>query len=473
MTRRRAGAACALVLVAAAGIWPVAALAHGLVGRADLPIPPYLFGWAASIVLVVSFVALAALWKKPRLEDAREKPLFTVPRFVDPLCAVIGVALFGIAIYAGLDGTKESTKNLLPNLVYVHFWIGFVVASVILGDVFRAFNPWRAIGRAVGWVAGRLGVRSPMRREYPERLGRWPAVAGILGFAWLELVYTQKADPRILAWISIGYAVVQLAAMAVYGVERWEADGDAFSVYFNLFSRISAFVRRDRVLHTRPLLSGVTDMPMIPGSVALLCVAIGTTTFDGFSNGPLWASLNPDLQTFFEDLGASTNTAIELAGTVGLAGCVGAISGFFWLGVRGMHTVRRGYPTVELARRFAHTLVPIAFAYALAHYFSLLVYQGQAAGYLASNPLGDGSNLFGTAHWGINYGVISGAGIWYVQVGALIAGHVSGLVLAHDRALTVYQRLGDATRSQYWMLVVMVGFTSLGLWLLSAVRGAG
>src|SRR2546423_5319125 len=188
MTRRRAAAASALVTLAAASIMPAAASAHGLVGRADLPIPPWLFGWAASIVLVVSFVALAALWKKPRLEDAREKPLFTLPRVVDPLCGAIGVALFAIAIYAGLDGTKESGRNLLPNLVYVHFWVGLVVASVILGDVFRAFNPWRAIGRAIGWVAGRLGIDSPIRREYPARLGRWPAVVGILGFALLELV---------------------------------------------------------------------------------------------------------------------------------------------------------------------------------------------------------------------------------------------------------------------------------------------
>jgi hypothetical protein len=357
--------------------------------------------------------------------------------------------------------------------VYVHFWVGFVIASVIFGDVFRAFNPWRATGRAVGWTASRLGISSPVRREYPERLGRWPAVIGILGFAWLELVYTQKADPRILAWLSIGYAVVQLAAMAVFGVERWTADGDAFSVYFNLYARLSAFVRRGRELHIRPLLSGTTKMPLVGGSVALLCVAIGTTTFDGFSNGPVWADLNPELQSFFKDLGFSITPSIELAATIGLAGCVAAVAFFYWLGVRGMTTVGRGHDTGDLARRFAHTLVPIAFAYAVAHYFSLLVFQGQSAAFLVSNPLGrSGTDIFGTAHTGIDYNVISGNGIWYVQVGALIAGHVSGLILAHDRALTVYERVRDATRSQYWMLVVMVGFTSLGLWLLSAVRGA-
>ena len=117
------------------------------------------------------------------------------------------------------------------------------------------------------------------------------------------------------------------------------------------------------------------------------------------------------------------------------------------------------------ARNRAHL---IALAYVVAHYFSLLIYQGQATAYLASDPLGRGSDLFGTASTTIDYGVISATGIWYVQVGALVAGHVSGLILAHDRAVAMYRSPRQATRSQYWMLAVMVGFTSLGLWLLSA-----
>ena len=104
----------------------------------------------------------------------------------------------------------------------------------------------------------------------------------------------------------------------------------------------------------------------------------------------------------------------------------------------------------------------------LAHYFSLVAYQGQAIAALASDPLGDGSDLFGTAAETINYTWISATGIWYVQVGALVLGHVAGLTLAHDRALALFTKARDATRSQYWMLAVMVAFTSLGLWLLSA-----
>jgi hypothetical protein len=465
--RRRAAVAAAIVAAAAAA-WPGQAAAHGLVGRADLPIPSWLFGWAASVVLVVSFVALATLWREPRLEGASERTLFRVPRWVDPLCGAIGVALFALIVYAGIAGNQEPGRNFAPNFVYVHFWVGLVLVSVLFGDVFRAFNPWRATGRALGWATARAGVAPPFRRPYPERLGRWPAVATLLGFGWLELVYAET--PQTLGWLCVAFALAQLAAMAVFGERSWSEHGDGFSVYFNLFARLSPLERRDGVLRLRSPLAGAPGLPVVAGSVALLCVAIGITTFDGFSNGSVWASVEPNLRSVFGDLGAGARAAGELASTLGLALAVLLVALVYQLGIRGMETVGGGHTRRELAGRFVHTLAPIAFAYALAHYFSLLVFNGQTIGYLISDPLGDGSDIFGTAHKTIDYAVISGRTIWYVQVGALVVGHVCGLVLAHDRALTVYKRVRDATRSQYWMLVVMVGFTSLGLWLLSAVR---
>ena len=121
----------------------------------------------------------------------------------------------------------------------------------------------------------------------------------------------------------------------------------------------------------------------------------------------------------------------------------------------------------RLANAFVHSLVPIALAYAAAHYFTLLLFQGQAIVYLSSDPLGDGSDLFGTADNQIDYTVIGGEATWYWQVGFVVAGHVAALILAHDRALPLYDDARLAVRSQYWMLAVMVGFTSLALWLLS------
>jgi predicted outer membrane lipoprotein len=464
-TLRIAAAASAAVLAALA-LLPPAAGAHGLVGRADLPIPTWLFGWAAAIVLAASFGALGALWREPRLQEAGTRRVGRVPRALDAVCGAIGVALFALVVYAGLAGSEIPTANFAPTFVYVVFWVGLVVASVLLGDVFRLFNPWRAIGNAASFAArGRRRMRA-----YPERLGRWPAVVGLLGFAWLELAYVDKTDPSKLAILALVYAGVQLAGMAVYGVEAWSARGDAFGVYFGMLARLSPWERRDGVLHLRAPLSGAPGWQILPGSVAFVCAAIGSTTFDGFSNGPAWAELSPDVQSLLTDIGLGQRAALELTSTLGLLVCVAAVATFYRLGIAGMETVGGGHRARELLGRFAHSLIPIAFAYALAHYFSLLVYQGQAMIYLASDPLGKGSDLFGTAGNGIDYNVISGSGIWYVQVGALVCGHVAGLVLAHDRALTSYPDVRQATRSQYWMLVVMVGFTSLGLWLLSAVN---
>ena len=110
-------------------------------------------------------------------------------------------------------------------------------------------------------------------------------------------------------------------------------------------------------------------------------------------------------------------------------------------------------------------------AYVVAHYFSLLAYNGQDVLRLASDPLGTGADLLGTADATIDYSVVSATAIWYVQVGALVAGHVAGLVLAHDRALALYGDHRAASRSQVVMLVVMVCFTVLGLWLLSEANG--
>jgi hypothetical protein len=460
----RAAAAAAAVLGTALAL-PGVASAHGISGRADLPIPPWLFGWAAAIVLAASFAALGALWQKPRLQDVQERRLFRVPRAVDVLCGAFGMAWFGLLVYAGFAGSQVPTANIEITSVYVIFWVGFPVASVLFGDVFRALNPWRSLA-----VTLRFLTRGPRwrTRAYPERLGYWPAALGIVAFGWLELAYVDKTDPSKVATIALAYAVVQLVGMAIYGIEPWSRGGDAFGVYFNLYSQLSALVRREGVVYRRPLLSGAPTWPVRAGAVGLLAVAIGVTTFDGFSNGPVWASLGPDLANFFGDLGFSQTVGIELSSTVGLIGCVVLVGCFYRLGIQGMHTVSTRYPTRELMGQFVHTLIPIAFAYLVAHYFSLFVFQGQAMAYLISDPLGDGSNIFGTAHNGIDY-FLSSSVIWYVQVGALICGHVAGLVLAHDRALALYKNVREATRSQYWMLVVMVGFTSLGLWLLSAV----
>jgi hypothetical protein len=340
--------------------------------------------------------------------------------------------------------------------------------SVFAGDVFRAFNPWRAIGRALGWTAQRV-VRSglPAPLKYPERLGNWPAAAGIFLFVALELVKSEGDKPETIAIATLIYSAGTFIAMALYGVEAWCERGEAFSVYFNLFARISPWETRDGELGLRPPLSGLAHFKAVAGTPVLLAVMIGSVSFDGAGEAPIWTGIAPDISRFLQDRGLSPEPAFELTFLIGLSAAIAIIYGFYRLGIIGARSVGGGFSTERLARAIAHSLVPIALAYVMAHYLTYLLFRGQAIAFLVSDPLGDGSDLFGTASRQIDYNVIGAEVTWYWQVGFVIVGHVCALMLAHDRALVLYDKAREAVRSQYWMLAIMVGCTSLALWLLS------
>jgi hypothetical protein len=253
----------------------------------------------------------------------------------------------------------------------------------------------------------------------------------------------------------------------VYGVDTWSARGEGFALYFGFLARLSIWERRGRVLGLRPPLAGLPRLDRPPGTVAFVVTMIGTVTFDGLSQGPAWTSLRGDLVDAFTSLGVSAGGAPQWASTVGLLFCVALIAAFYALGISGARSVGGRFGEAELRRQFVHTLVPIAAVYVAAHYFTFLIFEGQGVIYLASDPFGQGWDLFGTSSVGIDYGLIGQTATWYVQVAFVLCGHVAGLVLAHDRALSLYDEVRTAVRSQYWMLGVMVGFTSLALWLLA------
>jgi hypothetical protein len=454
--------------------------AHALAARQDLPIPAWLFAWGASIVLIVSFFALAAAWRKPRFEEERWRPLraglsrVLVGPPVQVLCGLVGVFLLGVAIYAGLRGTEAPDRNFALTFLFVTAWLGFAFLSALFGDVFRPFNPWRAAGRAAGAGFRAIAGQRPAHLAYPEALGRWPAAIGLLAFVWLEVVYGGSGgvavglDPEVVAQAALLYSAYALAMMALFGVEEWCERGEVFSVYFGMFSQLGAFAVKGGRLGRRRPLAAAGRWATLPGSLAVVVASIASTSFDGGQEGAFKGTIE-SVSDWLVDAGIGLLSAQRLADTLFMALCFAGVALIYMLGVRGMRTVR-GAPSLRMLRiGFAHSLIPIALAYLVAHYFSFFVFQEQAQfTYLLSDPLGTAStDLFGTASAGVDYTVLSANVIWYVQVGALIVGHVLGLTLAHDRALVYWPDYRDATRSQYWMLAVMVSFTCFGLYLLS------
>lgn len=457
--------------------------AHALVARGDIPIPAWLFAWGAAIVLIVSFFAISALWRRPQFEDDQWRPLgarvsrLLLGRPTQVLCGLVGVFLLCVGIYAGLRGTDAPDRNVALTFFFVTAWLGFPFVSVVLGDLFRAFNPWRATGRAVGALFEAVAHKPPRHLAYPERLGRWPAVLGLVAFVWMELIYAQSGgvavgvSPDSVASAALIYSAYTGLMMMLFGVEKWCQRGEIFSVYFGMFSQLGVFEARDGQLGRRRAFAAAGKWATVPGSVALVVASIGTTTFDGAAEGALQGPL-VSTQDALANLGMSITSAVRLGDTILMLGCILAVGLIYLIGVRGMRGIEGAPSFARLRTGFVHSLIPIAFAYLLAHYVSLFVFQEQAQfTYLLSDPLGTGTtDLFGTAAYGVDYSVLSANTVWYLQVGALVVGHVLGLVLSHDRAIAYWSDSALASRSQYWMLAVMVVFTCLGLFLLSVAN---
>jgi hypothetical protein len=256
----------------------VIVFAHGIVGRADLPIPEAMFGAAAAAVLVLSFLALAGLWSRPRLQEWRERRLLPFPVAADVVVGALGVLVFVVTAYAGLAGTENERDNLAPTVVYVALWVGVPFVSLFLGDVWRLISPWRAIGRASGRLMSR--VTDPPRRSPTRRARPLAGALGVLGFGICELAGAAR-EPAPLAVLMLVYLVVMLVGMSLYGVEAWTRNADALGVYFGLFAALAA----DRTARRRAVRAAARRRRRaIDGRTArrrCCSAAIGVTAFDG------------------------------------------------------------------------------------------------------------------------------------------------------------------------------------------------
>ncbi|MBB6344229.1 hypothetical protein ACWGH8_27795 [Nonomuraea muscovyensis] len=401
-------------------------LAHGVGERGDLPIPLFYAYAGAFAALVASFLALGLLWADSRFRGDRAGRAVAL-RWPDRPARVVTLLLAAYTVGWLLVG--PAAGNAGPYLVYVLFWVGLVPASLLFGPVWRSLSPFRLLP-------------DRPRRPLPARLGYWPAAVGLLAFTWMELVAPEPAAPLTLLVFCAGYATVQLAGTFVYG-HAWLDRGDPFEAYSTLVGHLSPFGRRaDGTRVLRNPFDGLDAVAPAPGLVATVCVLLGGTGYDGFSTSPAWVNA---LQS-----GPLGRTGL---GTLGLLAAVAAVALLYaaCLGLAGLIGGARG-----LAPRFAHALVPIALGYLVAHYFSLFVIEGQRTLILALR-----------LDLEVDQNAVGPATIATVQVLAIVAGHVAGVVAAHDRSVRLLPP-ARAVAGQIPLFVLMLAYTLGGLTLLFA-----
>jgi hypothetical protein len=533
---RWAGVLAAILLLGA----PTPAWAHGLAERYRLPLPLWLYLAGAAAAVALSFLVVA------RLPASRGTPAALPPRPALPrparglaraaaiargLGRLLGVALLGLVVVAGVAGSQSPFHNIAPVLLWVVAWVGGGFVSAFLGDLWSLLNPWSTLARWAERLHSALGPgpRPARRRPWPEWLGLWPAVVLFLLFAWMELGWAGRDRPRTLAVAVLLYSALTWAGMATFGRGPWLRGAEVFSVVFGLLARFAPTAVRvtnpaacgrcsdpgcgrggagcldcqdcraraapgaRRVEFRPPALGLLTDRPAPPSLVALVALLLSSVTLDGLTETPLWAAGEAGLAAWLapgadpealERLAPALRApvlavALVVAPLVALA--VYGLACRLMLAAAGAPPpgaargeTAAGLPvagatltTRQLMGRFALTFLPIALAYQVAHYLPFLLLAGQLVIPLASDPLGWGWDLFGTALYRLDVGIVGARFVWFTAVGAIVAGHAVAVYLGHLTALAVFGGAARARRSQGPILALMLGYTALSLWILA------
>jgi hypothetical protein len=422
-------------VLASLALWPAPAAAHAFGERYDLPLPLGLWLVAAGLTVALSFVVFSLALRRGASD--RSFVLFRLPPLALVALRALSMCVLFVLVATGLFGTQDPFRNVVPAFVWIAWWIGFTYLCAVFGDLWALANPWKVV-----CPKGRF--------KLPAAVGVWPAATLLLLFGWIEIVWEGNAAPANIAWLALGYSALTWAGMFAFGRQAWLKSGEVFAVYFGFIARLAPIEwRAEHELRLRAPGAGLLDPRPISWSEAFfVIVMLATVTFDGLRETPLWA------------VSDASWTAATTAGLL-------AIPWLFALVIFGVCALMGNASPGELLRLFVPTLLPIALAYHVAHYLSYLLVAGQLVIPLASDPLGRGWDLFGTARYQVAVGIVGARFAWYTSVIVIVAGHVLAMYAAHRLALARFSERRAARRSQYPLAALMVAYTMLSLWILA------
>lgn len=431
---------------------------HGIGSRRDLPLPFSFVVVGAALALVLSFAVLFLAWRRPRYASVGGVPLRRLTRLVDRRGFRLVVQLALLAVYGWAAMALFAGKDLLTNpifgFVFAWMWVGLVPLSLLLGPFWRATNPLRTLHRGLCAVARTdpdVGLATLSRR-----VGIWPAAVGLFGFGWLELVQPDRTTVAVLRVWALVWLFTMVVGAVIFGT-RWIGAADPFEAYACVVAQASPLRRvGDEIRLVNPL-AGLTSWRPPPGAPAVLSVLLGSTAFDSFTNTTWWIKSvqNSNVPSLLWATGGLLTMILVVLTTFSLAAV--------WMSRYGADRARRAgdYPRLLIG-----SVVPIAIGYAIAHYATLLIIEGQRTAINMSDPLGRGWNVFGSAEMGVNSAIFNQpTAVALIQLGAILTGHIVGIVAAHERSFSLLRREGSLA-GQAPMLMVMVFYTCSGLILL-------
>lgn len=464
---------------------PGAAAAHSFGKLYNLPVPLWLYLYGAAAALLASFLVIAWFGTQPVVAASAMRPARglsvarLVPSAVLHTAQAVSLALLALMIYSGLAGSQNAYANFNMSGFWIGFVLGFAYLVALCGDLYAQLNPWRLIVRGIERAAGPFTGRITL----PQRLGVWPALLLYMAFIWLELF--GDTGPRGLSIALCAYTVINVIGAWLMGTKAWFQQGEFFAVFLRWLAQCSPLEWQGGKMRLRWPFSGL--LAARAGQISVLVFILfmlSSTAFDGLRETVPWVKL------YWQDAYAvlwsplfgdnRVETYPQLVAIYALwQSAALLLSPFVYLAAYllclKMAQVLTGssHSLRELALRFAPTLIPIALVYHVTHYYTLLFTQGAQLPWLLADPLGTGSDW--AWRWlGAPPGYIPDAGVvWHTQVALILLGHIASVVLAHCVALQVFATRRQATTSQLPMLLLMMLYTSSGLWILAQPLNGG
>lgn len=445
-------------LLAAPGV----ALAHASERAVILTLPTKGFIWGAGAAVALTALLAGLANRAPAF---RARPLFTRPRLLpEGVTSWLSAAFLGLLIVAGLLGTRDPMANPLPLWIWTVLWVGLAALQAAFGNLWRDLNPWTGPVRMLRGLLGREGNIGL------ARLGYWPAVAGLLAFAWFEIVSLSPDDPAELALIAAAYWLCIFALATLEG-EGWIAQGEFLTTFFAFTARIAPFwarydEKRVTVMAGPPGAQIADAPPLSPSAIAFVMLMIASVSFDGLHETFHWVALiglNP-----LDYPGRSAVTGINSAGLVAMWALM---AGLILMAIRAtLALAGQGARFTEMTGPWALSFLPIAAGYHVAHYLTALLTQGQYTVAALSDPFHRGDDFLGLGpHW-VSFGFLSQHDavwhIWIAQFGIILGAHLVAVLLV--RRIAEDRGLGLSPMAELPLTLLMALYTSFGLWLLAA-----
>ena len=464
---------------------------HLFVQQFTPPVPLGLCLIAAGLAVLASFIVVGvfarneSMWVNyPKFNLSTSKIVRAIPNLgITPVAQIISVLIFFLVVFAGLLGNPNPVYNIAPTMIWVIWWVGIAYVSAFVGNVWHILNPWKILFEWVEKVGRQLNLGIPVGpvAKYPRGFGIWPGLILLLVFAWIENVYSDAILPLRISQMILIYSGITWIGMVFYGKDVWLRNGEVFSLAFGFLAKFAPLARvqlksvshenrnisnnsnicNGRDIIIRPFGSGLLNVESVSiTQMFFVLVLLASVTFDGFTATVLWMEIKT---LVFEYLPSPT-----LISSLGLlASIILFIATYLSFCLLMKLASRNNITTMDFANRFVYTLIPIALAYHVAHFLIVLLIQGQLIIPLLSDPFGSGMDIFGTANYRLNFDLVGSTFYWSTSVIAIVIGHIIAVFLAHSIALRSGQTRGETIRSQYPMLVLMVGYTMASLWILT------